>query len=74
MQLELDRIPSMTDADSICCTNGNTNDESARITTKILQKVLTSSTCSVVKGPPYFDLPQSSLVGCSFSQYVKALL
>ena len=36
--------------------------------------VFTSSTCSVVKGPPYFDLPRSILEGMSSSQYVKALL
>ena len=35
--------------------------------------VFTSSTCSMVNGPPYFDLPKSNLDGMSSSQYVSAL-
>ena len=38
-----------------------------------LKSVFTSSTCSVVNGPPYFDFPRSSREGMSSSQYVKTL-
>ena len=38
-----------------------------------LKSVFTSSTCSVVNGPPYLDFPRSSREGMSSSQYVKAL-
>ena len=41
---------------------------------RIRKKVLTSSTCSVVNGPPYLLLPKSIRDGRSSSQYVKALL
>ena len=43
------------------------------ITRRILKNVFTSSTSSVVKGPPYFDFPRSIREGISSSQYVKAL-
>ena len=35
--------------------------------------VFTSSTCSVVNGPPYLDFPRSILEGIFSSQYVRAL-
>ncbi len=35
--------------------------------------VFTSSTYSVVNGPPYLDFPRSILEGTSSSQYVRAL-
>ena len=47
--------------------------ENGKRTTKNLRTVFTSSTCSVVNGPPYFDLPRSIREGMSSSQYVKAL-
>ena len=47
----------VTGSDSPCAARDTTGIDITRRTTKTLQKVLTSSTCSVVKGPPYFDLP-----------------
>ncbi len=40
---------------------------------RILKNVLTSSTSSVVNGPPDLDFPKSILEGTSPSQYVRAL-
>jgi len=37
------------------------------------KKVFTSSTCSVVNGPPYFNLPKLILEGILSSEYVNAL-
>ena len=42
-------------------------------TESILNKVLTFSTSSVVKGPPYLSLAKSNRVGLSIPEYVKAL-
>ena len=42
-------------------------------TTNSLKNVFTSSTCSVVNGPPYLDFPRSILEGMSSSQYVREL-
>ena len=44
-----------------------------RSTFRIPRNALTSSTCLVVKGSPYFCFARSSLEGGSSSQYVKAL-
>ena len=50
-----------------------TTKNNGELIAKIRKIVLTSSTCSVVKGPPYFDLPRSILEGISSSKYVRAL-
>ncbi len=43
-------------------------------TLTIFIMTFTSSTCSVVNGPPYLCFPKSNLDGRSSSQYVNALI
>ena len=42
---------------SECALKGRPGIVITEMTNSILRTVLTFSTCSVVKGPPYFDLP-----------------
>ena len=51
----------------------NIRKKNGKLITNNRKTVFTSSTCSVVKGPPYFDLLRSIREGMSSSQYVKAL-
>ena len=51
------KLPFQSEYDALIGSVGPYSIEITTTTTKILQKVLASSTCSVVKGPPYFDLP-----------------
>ena len=50
-----------------------TTKDNGRLIANKRKIVFTSSTCSVVNEPPYFDLPRSTLEGISSSQYVRAL-
>ncbi len=53
--------------------SANKINHKGRLIANIRRIDFTSSTCSVVNGPPYLDFPRSSLEGMSSSQYVRAL-